>query len=217
MTKHRIAAVAASIALALAALAAAGCGNDDESTTTAAEAGMESVDAAFLDSMVPHHTAAIEMAEVAQQEAERPEIKQLADEIIAAQSSEIDEMNAMHERLVGGPTEGADHGGMGMDDSMMGMGGDADELAGAEPFDREFIDMMIPHHQGAIMMARMQLAKGEDPEVDELARSIIEAQSMEIEQMNEWREQWYGAPSPAGGVPAGGGESMPPDSMGGSG
>ena len=68
--------------------------------------------------------------------------------------------------------------GMNMDDSM---------LMTADPFDREFIDMMVPHHQGAIRMARVQLAKGKDPQLRKLATAIIAAQSKEIEQMNSWR------------------------------
>ena len=38
-------------------------------------------------------------------------------------------------------------------------------LKDAKPFDRAFIDEMIPHHQGAIRMARAELAKGSDPEL----------------------------------------------------
>jgi uncharacterized protein (DUF305 family) len=70
---------------------------------------------------------------------------------------------------------------------------------------------MIPHHQGAILMAQVVLERGSDGEIQELAEAIIAAQSREIEQMNEWRERWYGARSPAGGVPAGGG--MPAHDM----
>jgi hypothetical protein len=50
-------------------------------------------------------------------------------------------------------------------------------------------------------MARIELEEGEDPELNDLAQLIITAQSGEITQMNQLREQWYGAPSPAGGVP----------------
>ena len=50
-------------------------------------------------------------------------------------------------------------------------------------------------------MARIELESGQDQELKDLATAIIEAQSAEIEEMNAWREQWYGAPSPAGGIP----------------
>lgn len=71
----------------------------------------------------------------------------------------------------------------------------------AKPFDRAFIDMMIPHHQGAIRMSRAELAKGSDPQLQTIAKGIITAQTNEITEMNSWRSKWFGAPSPAGGVP----------------
>ena len=101
---------------------------------------------------------------------------------------------------------------MGMSQSQMGMDMDLPMLRRVQPFDREFIDMMVPHHQAAIVMARMELAGGDDAEAKALATEIIEAQSREIEQMNEWRTDWYGSPSPAGGVPDPG--EMMSDSMG---
>jgi uncharacterized protein (DUF305 family) len=77
----------------------------------------------------------------------------------------------------------------------------AAELERARPFDRAFIDEMVPHHQGAIRMAHVLASKTDDPEMKRLADAIIEAQSSEIENMNDWRAKWYGARSPAGGVP----------------
>ena len=50
-------------------------------------------------------------------------------------------------------------------------------------------------------MAQIELAEGEDDETKSLASAIIDAQALEIERMNEWRMDWYGMPSPAGGVP----------------
>lgn len=195
MSKNPIAAIAAMVVLALGAFALTACDDDDTSDA-------QSTDGAFITEMIPHHESAIEMAEVAQKQAEHPEIEQLADEIIAAQDSEIADMNAIHERLFGEPAMGADHGDLGLDEHTAGMDMmSIDSLEMSRPFDKAFIDEMIPHHQGAIQMARVELAEGEDPEVLELAQSIIDAQSEEIEQMNQWRKQWYGAPSPAGGVP----------------
>jgi len=68
------------------------------------------------------------------------------------------------------------------------------DLQTASPFDREFIDMMVPHHQGAIVMAQLELAKGTNATTKRLARSIIGAQQREIREMNAWRTKWYGAP-----------------------
>jgi len=90
---------------------------------------------------------------------------------------------------------------LGLDMDEMGMSMDMDELDGAQPFDRAFIDAMIPHHQGAIRMARAELAKGKQRQLRRIARAIVKAQAKEIRQMNVWRTAWYGAASPAGGVP----------------
>jgi uncharacterized protein (DUF305 family) len=165
------------------------------------EAQASETDGAFLTGMVPHHESAIMMAEMAQEEAQHPEIKQLADDIVASQSAEIETINEIHERLFGEPASGMSHGSLGLPDEMMGMDMDESMLENAEPFDREFIDMMVPHHQGAIRMAQIELAEGDDEETKALASEIIDAQSREIEEMNDWRTKWYGSPSPAGGVP----------------
>lgn len=194
----RTAATAALLSLALAAFVLAACGDDDSTGSSDAQ----QTDGAFIAEMIPHHESAIAMAEVAQRQAEHDEIRRLVDAIVAAQDDEIDEMDAMHERMFGESAMHGDHGDLGLDDHMMGMDSmSMDSLSRAKPFDEAFIDEMIPHHQGAIRMARIELAEGEDPEVKSLAERIIEAQSREIEQMNRWREQWYGEPSPAGGVP----------------
>ena len=61
------------------------------------------------------------------------------------------------------------------------------------PFDRLFIDMMVPHHLGAVAMARVALSRAQHAQIKRLARSIITAQNQEISQMKRWRAAWYGS------------------------
>lgn len=53
--------------------------------------------------------------------------------------------------------------------------------------DRDFVAMMLPHHQGAVEMAKVQLRFGKDPELRRLARSIIKDQEREIALMKRWQ------------------------------
>jgi len=58
--------------------------------------------------------------------------------------------------------------------------------------DRDFVQGMVPHHQGAVDMAKVVLAFGKDPEVRKLAESIIKAQEEEIAWMNSWLQKTAG-------------------------
>lgn len=180
-------------------------GDDDGASTDAAQ-----TDGAFIAEMIPHHESAVEMAEVALERSQRPVIKELARAIVSTQTEEIRDLEAIHRRLFGDEMTKDDYGTLGIPEHQMGMDGEMSMLETAQPFDRAFIDMMVPHHQGAIRMARIELARGEDGELKQTAEAIIAAQSREIKNMNRWRAGWYGEPSPAGGIPPE--EEMPPPS-----
>jgi uncharacterized protein (DUF305 family) len=53
--------------------------------------------------------------------------------------------------------------------------------------DKDFVMMMIPHHQGAIEMAKIELQYGKDPEIRRMAKDIISAQEEEIAAMKRWK------------------------------
>lgn len=74
--------------------------------------------------------------------------------------------------------------------------------------ERTFIEMMIPHHQSAIEMARMELARGKNAEAKAIARGIVRAQDREIAQMRSWYRAWYGTDVPKMGMGMGMGAGM---------
>jgi uncharacterized protein (DUF305 family) len=146
-------------------------------------------DKAFIDAMVPHHQGAIEMARVALKNAEHAEIKELSRNIISSQQAEIEELKAIKKEEFGTsnvPMEMSP-------EQMRGMGMmmDPQRLSKREPFDEAFIDSMIPHHQSAIEMAEVAYEKSKNPRIKELAENIMSAQKREIEQMKQWRKDWF--------------------------
>lgn len=147
-------------------------------------------DVTFAQSMIPHHTQAITMSQLAPSRAASPEVKELATKIERAQAPELNQMNGMLAAW-GAPAPqagstampGMPMGGM----SMPGMMGEGQmqqlaSLSGAA-FDRSFLQMMIEHHTGAIQMAQTELAQGQNLQAKQLAQAIIGDQQSEILQM----------------------------------
>ncbi|MEA5516228.1 DUF305 domain-containing protein [Nodularia sp. UHCC 0506] len=157
-----------------------------------------SYDLRFIDGMIVHHQGAVVMAKDVQEKSQRPEMKKLADDIIKAQNQEIAQMQQW--RTAWYPNAGdkvmAYHGEMGhmmemtpeqKQTMMMSM-----DLGAADAeFDLRFINGMIPHHEGALVMAQDALQKSQRPEIKKLAEEIIKAQETEINQMKQWRQAWY--------------------------
>ncbi|MFI2649106.1 DUF305 domain-containing protein [Micromonospora fulviviridis] len=184
------------------ALALAACADDPMSghgmpgaagTATPAAGASASFDAAdvmFAQMMIPHHQQAVEMSELAGTRAADPEVKKLAGQVTAAQGPEIATMRgwlAAWGRPA--PSASAGHGMPGMDHGMPGMMSEADlaKLAAASgtDFDRQFLTMMIAHHEGAITMAREEIARGVHPDATALARQIVTTQQGEIDAMRK--------------------------------
>ncbi len=145
-------------------------------------------DERFIDMMAAHHQMAIDMARVAQQHAQLPEIQLIADDLASTQQAEIEQLASIKEAefdssevpMMMNPEE----------PSMYAMAM-PDELAQQEPFDLAFIDSMLPHHASAIEMASTALIHSDNPEIKSLARGIIDAQSREIGEMIELRQANY--------------------------
>jgi len=155
-------------------------------------------DLRFIDAMTPHHKGAVKMATDALQKSQRPEIKQLARNIIADQNREIKQMKQWRQAWYpnASDTPMAYDAGMGhtmamSHEQMQGMMMNGDLGSADAQYDLRFMNMMIPHHQGAIVMAQDALNKSQRPQIKRLAQSIITSQQQEIDQMKRWRQAWY--------------------------
>lgn len=169
--------------IAASAMILAGCGGSESGDGDGGGAsGGLALDRAFAAEMIPHHKSAVEMATIAQERGESAFVRRLAENILTSQSAEIKTLEAAEARLAEAGTE---MGSLGLPDHAMGMDGDVESLRTAEPFDKAFLEMMIPHHESAVEMAKIEIAKGSDPDLKALAEEILAAQSEEITQMRE--------------------------------
>lgn len=138
----------------------------------------------FVQGMVPHHQGAIDMAKAVLQYGKDPEVKALAEGVIRAQEGEIafikDWLGRIDQNaLVVAPdsVKANEQAMASMKNMTVAYSGDADT---------DFLKSMIPHHQGAIEMAKVALQFAKDPEVLKLAQDIVTAQEGEIKVMADW-------------------------------
>ncbi len=157
----------------------------------------EPFDLQFIDQMIVHHTGAIVSSQNMIADSERPELRQLAEDIERSQSEQIEQMQEMREqwypdaeRTFGmmDPTQMQNMMGEGQMQSMMG--GSMQEMMGGDTTDAMFLRMMIPHHQMAVDMSERALdGEAENPELEELAQVIRDEQAAEIELMERYLEE----------------------------
>lgn len=179
------------IAMLLMLVALAACGTQESGNSHGAEDGHATTpvgtapyDAQFIDGMMVHHQGAVAMAEQALKESQRPEIKQLSQNIIATQNTEIEQMAAWRQQWY---PDLAATGGTGGHMGDMELSSDS-----SVPFDQRFITAMISHHSGAIEMAKEAQTRAEHAEIKQLAGQIIQAQEAEVQQLEAWQKAWFG-------------------------
>jgi uncharacterized protein (DUF305 family) len=153
-------------------------------------------DLQFIDQMIMHHEGAIVSSEHMIADSERPELRELAENIQESQSEQIEQMREWREEWYGNaertfgmmdPTQMDEMMSDGMMEEMMG--GSMQEMMGGDTTDAMFLRMMIPHHQVAIDMSERALEEAEHPELKKLAQKIIDDQSAEIELMQGYLEK----------------------------
>jgi uncharacterized protein (DUF305 family) len=185
---------AATTALALSAvLLLSGCatGTDDGSMPdmnhgSSPSVGVDDADVMFASMMIVHHEQAIEMSDIVlEARGIDPTVTDLAERIKAAQGPEIEQLEGWLDEWDVNPDDrdatGMDHGdGMMSEDDLTALR-EAEGTAAS----RLFLEQMILHHEGAVEMAQTQVDEGSDPEAVELAQTIIDAQTEEIQEMKD--------------------------------
>lgn len=129
----------------------------------------------FIEHMIPHHEEAIDTArEVLERGGTTDEIRTLMSTIIEAQTAEVASMRQWYEDWYGEPFQ--------VSDEYQPMMRELEGLSN-QALDQAFLEDMIMHHMGAIMMARSVQPYVERAEIAELTQNIVTTQSAEIAQM----------------------------------
>lgn len=168
----------------------------------------------FMTMMIGHHQSAIDMSKLVPDRANHKEVKDVAQQIISAQTKEINDMTGWLQQWHNTTAMSGMMGGS----SSMSMA-DMTKLQGlkGDDFDKEFLTMMREHHKSAVEMAKLVPDRTDRAELETLAQNIISSQNAEIQKFDGWLKAWYGADAMTGGSMTGGTSgtsgTMPPDSM----
>lgn len=156
-------------------------------------AASQPYDLQFIDTMTVHHQGAVDMAKMALTKSQNAELKTFAQKLIDDQNKEITQMKEWRGKWYAGKPAATNMEMPGMGDSMKMMNSDGMrrmEAAMGKDLDIHFLDMMIPHHAGATVMAKEARTKAEHTELKTLANQIIKEQEAEIKLMTEWKAKW---------------------------
>ena len=152
-------------------------------------------DVDLIDALVPHHRAAIEMADIEIAKGSHPEVVAMAERMRADQMAEISELLAIREDLTGCsdvPPLRDRHMPVDMADL---------ETAQGLEVDLRFLEHMIPHHAGAVQFTHNALPNLHDERLRSMATEIVDKQSMEIGEMHAMKMQLEAATDPADAGP----------------
>src|SRR5713101_8469467 len=157
------------------------------------------VDRDFVAMMVPHHQGAIDMAEAELSYGHNELLRRLAQEIIVTQQQEIAVMRRALVSVAASPSTGPEEAPfLAKSNAAMTRMMAAMKIKPSNDVDRDFVAMMVPHHQGAIDMAEAELSYGHNEPLRGLAQEIIVTQQQEIVVMR----RALGEPLPASSVPS---------------
>ena len=153
-------------------------------------ASIAAYDLQFIDTMIMHHEGAVDIAGPTRDKAHHAELLTMANGIVSSRTKEIERMKAWREKWFPGSPRAINIDLPGMRDSMKEMDFKQIAMLFGNDYDLEFLKQMIPHHEGAVIMANEALQRSSRPEIKTIATAIIKAQEAEMKQMTEWQAAW---------------------------
>ncbi|WP_240519554.1 DUF305 domain-containing protein [Amycolatopsis antarctica] len=160
------------------------------------EPALNDADVTYVTRMIPHHQQAVVLTALVPERAADARVKAIAERISVAQDAEVTMMNVWltdrGKAPVGAYGQRGGHPHAGDPALMPGMATqeriDALTAARGADFDRQFLDVMIAHHEGALAMAGEVLADGVDVRAQEMAQDVVTGQTAEIGRMQDIRD-----------------------------
>lgn len=150
----------------------------------------------FAKMMIDHHEGAIEMAHIEIASGTDQKIKGMAEKMIAAQKSEQEKLKiiiANHKPVSNQTKAKGDHAEGGHNELMDAMKTNENSMknmAMTGDVDKDFVMMMIPHHQSAISMADNEISHGHHVELKQMAQQMRVDQANEIKEMQMWLDNY---------------------------
>lgn len=155
--------------------------SDTPSATGASTTGKAPFDLQFIDTMIAHHRGAADMAQLAQDKAERPELKSLATKMKTDAEKEIAQMEKWREQWFARAARAEDTAKSGMETMAQDMSKLKD--ATGREFDELFISKMTQHHENGITMAKDARTKAQHKPLKDFSAKMIKEQNKDLKKL----------------------------------
>ncbi len=159
-------------------------------------------DQAYIDMMVPLNQGFVQMGQIASQRAQHPELKALANQIVSERQAEITQLQNWKKQWFGDSNTPSLNQvpmiqGEGLNLRLLDLQAVITQVKNApEPFDRAFIDAIVPQYQAGIAAANLAQSTGSHAELKTLAQKMVTEEQNELNELNAWRAAWYGTEEP---------------------
>ena len=142
-------------------------------------------DVDFANMMIEHHQGDIDMSEIQVKSGSDAELKDMAKQIIVAQKAEIVKLrDFVQAHPATAIQQQPMHSG-----SMQSMHDQMKSMSMNGNMDQDFASMMMMHHEGAVTMAKEELANGQHTELKQMAQQMIDDQQREIANFQAWLDK----------------------------